>query len=163
MQTKIYQHEEMARLYPLSINTLRIVTVRNLKTGDIDVWPSMLRMGANGNHIDNASKGGIVVNINPKDGSLSKEGFRYAKFGGRYKDHPETHVEFETFKIPFFEEVKRQAIYFHSMLRDIHSIGWDIAITDKGPAFIEGNDDWSIVQSQLNGGVRELFNEYFFE
>lgn len=162
VQNKIYQHKDMERLYPLSINTLRVVTVRSLKDGEIKVWPSMLRMGAGGNHIDNASAGGVVVNIYPESGALSKEGYKYAKFGGRYTEHPETHVEFASFKIPYFEEVKREAIYFHSMLKDIHSIGWDIAITDNGPAFIEGNDDWSIVQSQLSGGVRELYNEFFF-
>lgn len=164
VQKKIYQHDKMSQLYSLSINTIRIVTVKNLKTGIISLWPSMFRMGAGGNHIDNASKGGIVVNINPKTGKLSKYGCRYAKFGGgRLDRHPDTGVEFATFDIPFFEEVKRTAIYFHSMLKDIHSIGWDIAITPEGPAYIEGNDDWSIVQSQLDGGVRELFERDFFE
>lgn len=164
VQKKIYQHEIMNKLYPLSINTIRIVTVRNLKTDVISIWPSMFRMGAGGSHIDNASKGGVVVNINPETGKLSKYGCRYAKFGGgRLDRHPDTGVEFSTFEIPFFEEVKKTAIYFHSMLKDIHSIGWDIAITPDGPAYIEGNDDWSIVQSQLDGGVRDLYNRDFFE
>ena len=33
-------------------------------------------------------------------------------------------------------------MFFHSMLKDIHSIGWDIAIGENGPIFIEGNDNW---------------------
>ena len=163
VQKKIHQHEKMNQLYPLSINTIRIVTVRNLKTGNISIWPSMFRMGAGGSHIDNASKGGVVVNINPDTGKLSKFGCRYAKFGGgRIDRHPDTGVVFSTFDIPFFDEVKRTAIYFHSMLKDIHSIGWDIAITPEGPAYIEGNDDWSIVQSQLDRGVRDLYEADFF-
>ena len=163
VQRKIYQHERMNQLYPLSINTIRIVTVRNLKTGVISIWPSMFRMGAGGSHIDNASKGGIVVNINPETGKLSKFGCRYSKFGGgRLDRHPDTGVVFYTFDIPYFEEVKRTALYFHSMLKDIHSIGWDIAITPDGPAYIEGNDDWSIVQSQLDCGVRNLYEKDFF-
>jgi len=163
VQKKIYQHPDMDKLYPLSINTLRIVTVRNLKTNKISVWPSMFRMGAGGSHIDNASKGGIVVNIYPETGKLSPYGCRYAKFGGgRFDRHPDTGMVFASFNIPYYEEVKREALYFHSMLKDIHSIGWDIAITPDGPAFIEGNDDWSIVQSQLDGGVRDLYERDFF-
>mgnify|MGYP003402928116 FL=1 len=162
VQKKIYQHDVLNELYPLSINTLRIVTVRSIKTGEIKIWPSMFRMGANGSHIDNASKGGVVVNINLETGGISPVGYRYAKYGGRYTKHPDTGVDFSTFIIPHFDQVKRDAIYFHSMLKDIHSIGWDIAITPEGPAFIEGNDDWSIVQSQLDCGVRALYEEDFF-
>jgi hypothetical protein len=32
----------------------------------------------------------------------------------------------------------------HSFFYGIHSIGWDIAITEDGPVFIEGNDNWEI-------------------
>ena len=49
------------------------------------------------------------------------------------------------------------------MLKDIHSIGWDIAFTENGPIFIEGNDNWEITGIQAtNGGMKELFQEDFF-
>ena len=49
------------------------------------------------------------------------------------------------------------------MLKDVHSIGWDIAIGANGPIFIEGNDNWEINGPQVgNGGLKKEFEEYFF-
>lgn len=163
VQEKIQQHPEINRLYPLSVNTIRICTVRNLQSGKIHAWPSMFRMGCGGSHIDNASQGGIMLDINLETGLLNRFGHRLAKFGGggSYTKHPDTGIEFGTFKVPFIKEAAAQAIHFHSML-DIHSIGWDVVITPEGPAFIEGNDDWEIMNAQQDHGVRDLFERDFF-
>ena len=32
----------------------------------------------------------------------------------------------------------------HRTLYRIRAIGWDVAISDNGPVFIEGNDNWEI-------------------
>jgi hypothetical protein len=34
------------------------------------------------------------------------------------------------------------AARFHADLPGLHSIGWDIALTEGGPVFIEGNQEW---------------------
>lgn len=50
------------------------------------------------------------------------------------------------------------------MLPELHSVGWDIAIGDAGPIFIEGNDNWEINGPQIcNGGLRKEFNELFYK
>ena len=50
------------------------------------------------------------------------------------------------------------------MLKDIHSIGWDIAIGKDGPVFIEGNDNWEINGPQVgNRGLKKEFEEYFYD
>ena len=52
---------------------------------------------------------------------------------------------------------------FHSELHEIHSIGWDSAITDAGPCFIEGNDNWEISLVQIcSKGLQREFEELFF-
>ena len=49
---------------------------------------------------------------------------------------------------------------YHSILKDIHSIGWDIAIGKNGPIFIEGNDNWEINGPQIcHGGLKKLYYE----
>jgi hypothetical protein len=56
------------------------------------------------------------------------------------------------------ETVKR----FHNYFKDIHSIGWDIAITEDGPVIIEGNDNWEISLVQIcSHGLQGEFNSYF--
>jgi hypothetical protein len=49
------------------------------------------------------------------------------------------------------------------MLPQVHSVGWDIAVGDDGPIFVEGNDNWEINGPQsCNGGMMKEFKEYFF-
>jgi len=162
-QKKIVQHDEVNRLYRNSINTIRLITVRNLKTGKIRVLPSIIRVGANGNEVDNTSQGGLAIGFDLDTGLLHKFGFFKPQFGLKTEKHPNSGVVFENFKIPYIQQVKEQAILFHSMLTDIHSIGWDIAIGENGPIFIEGNDNWEINGPQVgNYGFKKEFQDNFF-
>lgn len=162
-QQRITQHPELSRINPTSINTIRLTTVRNLKTKEVKVWPSALRVGLNGNYVDNLSQGGLIIGIDLATGKLNRYGFQRPEFGGRREAHPDTGLVFNQFAIPFFKEAVEKALYFHSMLKDIHSIGWDIAITPEGPIFIEGNDNWEITISQAaNRGLKKEFEEDFY-
>lgn len=162
-QEKVIQHEELARLNPQSLNTIRLTTVRNLKSGEIKIWPSALRIGIHGNYVDNLSQGGVIVGFDLLTGRLNQYGFQRPEFGGRSEKHPDSCIRYSDFVIPFFKEAKELAVYFHSKLKDVHSIGWDIAITESGPMFIEGNDNWEITVSQAaNYGMLKLFEEDFY-
>lgn len=162
-QDLVEQHPRMSELYSKSVNTMRMVTVRSLKDGKIYLMPSILRIGANGSFVDNTSQGGIAVGFNLGTGQLNKYGFHKPQFGLRTETHPDTGIRLSEFYIPFIKEAEKMAIYFHSMLKDIHSIGWDIAIGTDGPVFIEGNDNWEINGPQVgNYGLKKEFEEYFF-
>ena len=163
-QTVIIQHSMMNQLHPQSINSMRLITVRGLKDKTIHVFPSILRIGTGKNIVDNTSQGGLAVGIDLGSGRLKKYGFYKPQFGFKVDRHPDSGIQFDHFFIPFFEEAKKQAIYFHSMLPGLHSIGWDIAIGEKGPIFIEGNDNWEINGPQIcNGGLRKEFKELFYK
>lgn len=143
IQRELIQHSEMSRIYPKSVNTIRMTTVRNPKTNEIEVLPPTLRIGANNSIVDNFSKGGVIVALDTESGRLSEWGFFKPKYGLKEKYHPDSKIEFSSFVIPFYQEAKERAKDFHSYL-NLHSIGWDIAITENGPVFIEGNDNWEI-------------------
>lgn len=163
IQTRLVQHPEMNRLYAHSINTLRIVSVHNPKTGDIEILHSLLRVGAHGNIVDNWAKGGLAIAVDA-DGRLSQYGFYKPNFGDKAKCHPDSHVEFQTFVVPYYQEAIDMVKRFHRLLSGIHSIGWDVAISPQGPVFIEGNDNWEISLHQafigLKRKVKQLFIEY---
>ena len=162
-QEMIVQHPRMSELYSKSVNTMRLVTVRSLKDGNIHIMPSILRVGANGSFVDNTSQGGLAVGFNLETGQLNKYGFHKPKFGLRTEIHPDSRVRLSEFYIPFIKEAEEKAMYFHSMLKDIHSIGWDIAIGENGPIFVEGNDNWEINGPQVgNHGLKKEFEEYFY-
>lgn len=42
------------------------------------------------------------------------------------------------------KEAIEVVIKAHREFHGIRSIGWDVAITENGPCFIEGNDNWEI-------------------
>lgn len=163
MQEMVTQHPMMSRLHAQSINTIRLQTVRSLKDGQVYVLPSYLRVGTGESIVDNISRGGLAIGIDLETGYLKRYGFFKPAYGLKVDEHPDSHVRFEEFQIPFFDEAKRQAIYFHSVLPGIHSIGWDIAIGEDGPIFIEGNDNWELYGTQYHEGFRKYFDEYFFE
>ena len=163
VQEFLTQHEEMSRLHSQSINTIRLVTVRGIKDGAIHILPSILRIGTGDSVMDNTSRGGVAVGVNIETGYLKQYGFFKPQYGTKTDVHPDSKIKFEDFQIPYFEEVKRQAVYFHSMLPQIHSVGWDIAVGPNGPIFVEGNDNWEINGPQsCNGGMKKEFDAYFY-
>lgn len=160
-QIQLKQHPEMQRIYPGSVNTIRMTTVRNPQSGKIEILPPTLRIGAHGSFVDNFSKGGVIVAMDTKSGNLAEWGFFKPMYGFKSRVHPDTKIKFSSFHVPYYEEAKRLAVYFHSFL-NLHSIGWDIAISEDGPVFIEGNDNWEINLPQtFDNPFKKEFNRLF--
>lgn len=154
------QHDLIKTLYPQSINNLRITTVRNLHSGQINVMGRMLLMGARNAKVSNWHYGGIVVNID-ETGKFDKYGFSLHE--KRVVKHPETGVVFEGLEVPYFEQALQAAVKCHERLYGIHSIGWDFAILPDGVMFIEGNDDWGMAAHQMvDKGLVRLFKENYY-
>lgn len=103
----------------------------------------------------------MAIGIDVDNGCLMKYGFYKPGFGGKTDCHPITHVKFEGYKIPYLDEAIQQAKFFHSFFKDIHSIGWDIAILENEVCFIEGNDNWEISLHQgCTHGLKKEFDNY---
>lgn len=56
---------------------------------------------------------------------------------------PGTITSFRGFQLPNWPEVKDLALRAARAFPWARSIGWDIAISDRGPVLIEGNEEWS--------------------
>ena len=170
-QRFIIQHPAMNSLHPQSVNTIRMTTVRSPKDGQAHALLASLRVGTGDSIVDNFAQGGLVVKVNMETGYLERYGIYKPMYGRKTGDgttvfkeeeHPDSHIVFAEFKIPYFHEAVQQAEYYHSMLPSLHSIGWDIAIGEDGPIFVEGNDNWEITLHQTyKGGLRKEFDEYF--
>ena len=68
LEKKVIQHPKMASLNPNSVNTLRVVTVRNGTS--IDIFESWLKISIGKRHTDNVHSRGISVMVG-EDGHLS--------------------------------------------------------------------------------------------
>lgn len=157
------QHQAITKLFSKAINTLRLVTVHNLNSNEIEVFSCVLRVGTGENNVDNWAAGGLSIGVDTDKGTLRKYGFYKPGFGTKATEHPDTHIVFEGYKIPYLNESIEQAKEFHRHLFGIHSIGWDIAITEEGPCFVEGNDNWEISLMQIsNHGLKKEFDRVFY-
>ena len=162
VQQRIYQHEKMSELCPSTINSIRLITVMDMD-GVVHPFGARLRIGRLGSSVDNWAKGGILVGIDMEKGCLKGRGFLKPEYGTSTECHLDTKVKFDGFVIPYFQEGVETAVRLHKYLYRCHSVGWDIAITESGPVFIEGNGLWEISGMQaVHGGMKKQIEKYFY-
>jgi hypothetical protein len=151
-------HPDLAGVTAGALPTTRILTC--LDTSDEpDVMAAMIRMSFGKNRtVDNLHAGGIGALVDVATGSLSKA----SNLGsdarlGWFSQHPDTGQPIEGKIIPFWEEAKAAAVNAHRHFGDRVVVGWDIAILEDGPIFIEGNGnpDLDILQRFMRIGFRE--------
>lgn len=162
IQEKLKNHPDIDAIYDKSLNTIKLITVLN-EDGTVDFFDSVMRFGAGGNFVDNASRGGVFVGIE-EDGTLQEVGYHEP---GIKKNlivdgcHPDTNAKFGGMTLPYWNELLATAKRFHKFFYGIPSIGWDIAITPDGFVFTETGEDWEIPVYQVtHGGLREKYYKY---
>jgi hypothetical protein len=155
LQVPIAQHAALAALHPSSVNTLRVITVRDGREPRPFSRP-LLRVGFGGSLVDNGNAGGLQAFVDPATGRVTGDAIMLR--GGSLARHPDTDVAFDGFEIPHFHRAVELAVRLHAELPGLHSIGWDLAITDAGPVFVEGNDNWAAgLRIGLEPGFRDEF------
>lgn len=156
LEELVKQHSDMNKLCEKSVNTMRIMTFNDHGKSRI-IWMG-LRVGNGINSIDNFHAKGMAVNIDINTGKLV--GNAIDKDLNEYEEHPFTHVKFDGFQIPCFEEAKKMVLEASLRSDKILVVGWDVAISDKGPVIIEGNrrPGFDIVQV-LSGGRMDIIND----
>lgn len=161
VQPILKQHDVLHELSPYSVNTIRLQTVTK-PDGSIMPFGALLRLGRKGNVVDNWAQGGVLVGIDMHTGKLKKYGFMKPGYGGKVDRHPDTLIKLENFVVPYFDIAVSKAVQLHRHLYRCHSVGWDIAITNDGPVFIEGNGLWEISMAQIaQGGLKDMLIDYF--
>ncbi len=134
LEEVVIQHPRMAEMCPTSVNTCRIATLLGDKQQGI-VY-AFLRIG-NGKVMDNVDCGGMAVRIDLDSGTLLTVGAD--KQGNTYEKHPITGTPIIGFTIPFWEEAKAMCLEAAQIVPQLRFVAWDVAITENGPTFIEGN------------------------
>ena len=134
LEETVVQHEDMARLCPTSVNTVRIATLLGDK-GEGIVY-AFLRIG-NGNVMDNVDCGGMACRVDLDSGKLTTPAAD--KAGHVFETHPMTGVAFRSFALPYFEEAKQMCLEAMHVVPQVRYVAWDVALTPDGPCFIEGN------------------------
>ncbi len=154
VQQPFVQHESFAKLNPASVNTLRILSL--LTEEGVKFYSSIVRMGVGNTKVDNASQGGIFCGLED-DGTLKDTAYRLS--GESFKKHPDNGIVFDGYKIVGLDKAKELILKAHPMLPYFRMVSWDVAIDQKGDAYmLETNfAKGSVSFHQLSNGP--LFGE----
>ena len=152
----IKQHTDMNKLYEKSVNTLRMFTF--IKYGKAHFLQAILKVG-NGGVIDNFSSGGMYTYVDD-------EGIVFAPAIDReddiYNEHPISKCKIVGFKVPMFDEAIALVKECATVVPEIAYVGWDVAISEKGPVIVEGNCFPGVyqVKSSLSNKKEGLIPKY---
>ena len=136
LEEYVIQHPVISNIYPCSVNTLRIVTITDDK-GEPHILYAFIRIGNGGRVVDNINAGGMAAPIDIESGVINNVAFD--KDYNYYDVHPYTGCEFIGTKIPFWKEACDLVKEASKRIPQLRYVGWDVAITEKGPTFIEAN------------------------
>lgn len=129
----IKQHKELNSLYDKSVNTMRMYTFFDGKKSHF--LQAILKIG-NGDVIDNFSKGGMYTFVSDEGKVLTPAIDREDNI---YFEHPLSNKQIVDFKVPMFKEAVELVKKCSAVVQEIKYVGWDVAISDKGPVIVEGN------------------------
>jgi hypothetical protein len=158
IQQRVRPHPDLLALTTGALPTIRVLTCLN-EEGQPEVIAAMMRTSFGSNRtVDNLHAGGIGTLIDLESGRLGKA----SNLGsdarlGWFSAHPDTGAKIEGRVLPYWEAVKASAVAAHTHFNDRVVIGWDVAVLEDGPIFIEGNGnpDLDILQRFMRVGLRD--------
>ena len=133
LEEVIIQNKKLSELYDGSVNSIRMFTFFDGKKAYL--LQAILKLG-NGGFVDNFSSGGMYCFLNDKGVVITPA---IDKDDNIFGIHPTSKKQILNFQVPQFEEAKKLVLEAAKEIPEIKYIGWDVAISDKGPCIIEGN------------------------
>ena len=142
-EEKIEQSKQFSEFNASSINTVRFMTVL-MPSGEAKVIATFIKIGREGAFVDNAGSGGNVdAGVNPETGELYGaiiyNGFRKTI---AINNHPDSGACLNGVTIQNWKSICDRVCCFQQRFPFLKAVGWDIAVTEKGPVVIEINDFW---------------------
>jgi hypothetical protein len=143
VQERLRNHPYLSKIHTSEyLNTIRIISFIN-SSSQCKILHAYLNL-ATGQNLA-SQQGNIRISISLNDGMLEFGVLLDTKKGGFKKiaSHPETGRNFNEFKLPFWGEIltltEKGAKHFLPM----RTLGWDIAITEKGVVILEINTNYA--------------------
>lgn len=130
----IVANPEFSRINPDAINTVRALVYYDGTTIKYD--GALFRVGRKGSFVDNGALGGILMDVDPDKGIVTKPGADQA--GHFYEEHPDTGVKLVGYQLPDWDKAKTMLKAACETIGPGY-IGWDITYT--------ANEDWVIVEA----------------
>lgn len=153
VQARVRNASEVSVWSTGALCTVRVVTTRGGKGTPVPLL-GLLRMPLADAVADNITRGGILSTIDLASGELGlARTFEIpdAIHRREFERHPVTGTQITGRRLSCWNEIVELTVRAHQKFGAFHSIGWDVAITDKGLVLIEGNHDWGTMIAQYPG------------
>lgn len=154
LEEYIVQDENWGKICPNSVNTIRAMT--RVVNGKAELFYAAARIGNGTAVVDNFHQGGVGVKIDMEKGELKGNGI--SKDLEELPTHLVTGIAFDGFKIPYWDEIKKMVVEAAMVNPDVKVVGWDVAISNKGPLFVEANrrPGFDLPQVLEDRGLKEM-------
>jgi len=140
IQELVRPHPVLADFVGPTLCCVRVVTLVGM-SGKPAILGAVYKLQPGNEGVDHLSHGALGCWVDLETGALGP---------GRSRHHlrwseviPGTERRFVGFQLPLWPELKDLALRAALVFPWARSIGWDIAISDRGPVLIEGNAHWS--------------------
>ena len=161
IEERICPHPKLAASIGPTLCTIRIQTIIAVD-GTAKITAAVFKLQPRPVGVDHLIYGAVGCWVDVETGVL---------LGGRTRDSleeatviPGTETSFIGFQLPDWPESKALALEAAAAFPWARSIGWDIALSDRGPVLIEGNEEWSpsliqmpAPQGLMTGEFEELY------
>jgi hypothetical protein len=156
----VQQHAVIQSLSSSGLNTVRMMTMIN-NEGGVDILGARMRISVN-SHVDNLASGNIACPIDLETGVIVGKGVYSDITKASVTHHPVTGVSLVGFHIPMWQEIIETTKKIALHRPENRGVGWDVALTDKGPDFIEGNHNWCKIlwQIPVDQGLKSVLENY---
>lgn len=146
----LQQHEYAAHIFPESVNTIRVLTMRDYTRGEQFIACAVQRFGTMPSRpVDNWCSGGICCRVDLETGRLGRAVSKsHEKW---HKEHPETNAPIEGVLVPHWTDVANRIRAMADVLAFIPYMGWDILITEEGFKVLEINSLSDLDLLQVHG------------
>jgi uncharacterized protein (DUF3820 family) len=165
VEARVRQHPFFDRYTDSCTQTVRIVTYIT-RGGEVEILSAVMKITVAGRYVDTLGEVGMTASVS-EDGVMGRA-IKDAPEGGLlyFDRHPETDAAITGEAIPDYDKAVALAIRAQSLVPQLRSIGWDIAITANGPVILEGNTYWGWYMMQrgfphgvLTGALAEEMQE----
>ncbi len=159
----VEQHNELNRLSPSAVNTVRVITQINAQ-GHVDILGCRQRISVD-SPVDNMAAGNLAAAIDEATGVIIGKAYYSDITRAPVDKHPITGVQIIGFQIPFWPAIIKLVKEAAALDTCNRSIGWDVVVTGRGPGLIEGNHDWCklVWQLPVQTGLKPVLDRYLCE
>ena len=147
----IHQAKYAHDIFPLSTNTIKILTLIDPMTEEPFIGAAFHRFGCNQSiPVDNLAQGGFVAGIEIEDGIMTRAGNPKRDHLAWYDNHPETKAPIKGVCIPRWRKLQHSMIQLAKVFAFIQYVAWDIVLQGEGFTVIEGNANTNIDAFQMH-------------